>query len=245
MKPLEVVDFGNGTGRHPMVFLPKGEVVIGGRDKELQDLFGELPRQRIALPHDLLMGIYPVTQALWGTLMGFNPSRCEGPNRPVEEIRWFDVVEFCNALSAREGLEPAYIIIDEAVTCDWNANGYRLPNEAEWVYAARGGEFHKYAGSDNIDEVAWYGESDPETKPVGLKRPNAFGLYDMSGNVWEVVWPWNESGLPNTLNSSTELVTRGGSVVYPESVARVQWKDFFRDGFFTGLRLCRSVHSPL
>ena len=176
-----------------MVVIPKGEFTMGALEDDGDAYDSEKPRHKVTLTRDFLMGKYQVTQALWDSVMGSNPSYSKGANRPVEYVSWFDVVEFCNKLSEREGLEPAYTINGDDVTCNWNAKGYRLPTEAEWEYSARSGQRFKYSGSNNVDEVAWYDDnSGSETHPVGLKKPNGFGLYDMSGNVYE--WCWDRFG---------------------------------------------------
>ena len=200
-----------------MVRVPAGEFMMGALEDDKQAYDDERPRHKVILTRDFMIGKYAVTQALWEGVMGSNPSSFKGANRPVERVSWFDVVEFCNKLSKREGLDPAYTINGEDVTCNWNAKGYRLPTEAEWEYSARGGEYHKYSGSYNVDEVAWYTKnSGNQTHPVGQKKPNGFGLYDMTGNVWEWVWDWYgaySSGSqtdPTGTDSGPFRVLRGG-----------------------------------
>jgi len=172
------------------------------------------------------IGKYEVTQEQWQAVMGSNPSNfktnaAEGEiqgRRPVEMVSWYDALVFCNKLSIAEGLTPAYSILmgGEAKTdpADWgtvpvgnnatwnavtitgNSTGYRLPTEAQWEYAAKGGRlagkpYKICAGSDTVDDVAWYsGNSGSKTHEVGKKAANELGLYDMNGNVYEWCWDW-------------------------------------------------------
>ena len=169
---------------------------------------------------------YQVTQALWESVTGSNPSHFRGASRPVEQVSWLDCVIFANQLSEKEGLEKVYEIPEgmeekcKNQTGDWDevldeyaqsvkvneeANGYRLPLEAEWEYTAKGGENYKYAGSDDLDEVGWFSvNSGSKTHGVGQKKSNGYGLYDMSGNVWE--WCFDK-----WKDDSSSRVSRGGS----------------------------------
>ena len=167
------------------------------------------------------MGKYEVTQKEYQEIMGTNPSNFKGDNRPVERVSWFDAVEYCNRRSVKEGLTPAYGGSGNSITCDWNANGYRLPTEAEWEYAAKGGNkdpmVYEHSGSNSAGTVAWYKDnSGGSTQPVGGKAPNSLGLYDMSGNVWEWCWDWYgsySSGSqtdPRGASSGSDRVSRGG-----------------------------------
>ncbi|MEP7219070.1 MAG: SUMF1/EgtB/PvdO family nonheme iron enzyme [Bacteroidota bacterium] len=161
------------------------------------------------------IGKYEVTQDQWFLIMVTNPSTFPGGNHPVETVSWYNAIEFCNRLSNYKGMAPAYSINysnqDTVITCNFSANGYRLPTEAEWEYACRAGTItDRYSGNmsshatnffreSNLDTIAWYntvGTSDSTsgTHPVGQKQPNAFGLYDMQGNVTEWCWDyWSNS----------------------------------------------------
>ncbi|MGC5028304.1 formylglycine-generating enzyme family protein [Micromonospora sp. DT229] len=136
-------------------------------------------------PYDI--AAVPVTQEQYAQVTGERPSAAAGDRLPVESVSWWDAIRFCNALSQRKGLTPAYRIDGERVDWNVNADGYRLPTEAEWEYACRADTTGPRYGP--LDEIAWYrGNSAERIHEVAGKQPNAWGLYDMLGNVWDWCW---------------------------------------------------------
>jgi formylglycine-generating enzyme required for sulfatase activity len=134
-----------------------------------------------------LMDQQEITQEVYQKVMGKNPSRRKSPQNPVEQVTWSAAAQFCNARSMQEGLTPCYNTNNW--DCDFSASGYRLPTEAEWEYACRAGTDTRFYFGDNPDELksyAWFeGNSQSKPHPVGQRKPNQWGLYDMAGNVWE------------------------------------------------------------
>ena len=238
----------------------KSEVFVNGRQLEIKAFW---------------MSDHEVTQAEWKDVMGSTPSymaNVDGnpDNNPVNEVSWYDALVYCNKRSIKEGLTPCYKIKDStdpdkwgkvptksddtwnAVTCDWKANGYRLPTDAEWEWAARGGENYKYAGSDDIDDVAWYAkyeyEYDKGTREVKRKKPNGYVLYDMSGNVWEWCWDWWRENIPSDtpaegVPSGSLRSLRGGSWCNYDNICSVDSRGIkapSEGGDITGFRVVRS-----
>ena len=190
------------TGDSPnidLVLIPAGEFWMGALPQDKNAKKEEKPRHRVRISRDFFVGKYPVTQKLYQLVMGSNLSHVKGDNLPVGNVSWINAVTFCNKLSKREGKEAVYTINGSTATCNWKAKGYRLLTEGEWKYAARGGEYHLYSGSDDVNAVAWEAKNSGRSpQPVGTKKPNGFGLYDMTGNVLEFCWDFYH---PNAFSS--------------------------------------------
>jgi len=187
--------------------------------KALHDLMVEIPGGEIALRDDrirhkwtvqmqpFLLAKFPVTQDLYFEITKESPGTFKGNKRPVETVSWNDAVRFCNSLSAKAGLQPCYFLRKDSdeITFDSKTNGYRLPTEAEWEYACKAGTSENRYGE--IDAIAWYREnSGGKTNDVGTKKPNAWGLYDMLGNVWE----WCSDIYDETTYGSYRIFRGGG-----------------------------------
>lgn len=200
-----------------MVLVKAGSFTMGSNTGDST----EKPEHSVTISEDYYIGKYEVTQKLYKDLMKKNPSRHRGDNLPVQYVTWYDAIEFCNALSKKEGLIPYYEIdkinkdyintleyddLKWSVKYNKDANGYRLPTEAQWEFAARGGiksKNYRYSGSNSLDEVAWtrlnsgdkrltedasyndFTENNCQSRKVGTKKPNELGIYDMSGNASE------------------------------------------------------------
>ena len=165
-----------------MVKIPGGEFIMGANDGPID----VKPAHPVKVD-GFLMDQTLVPQEVYEKLMGTNPSRRKNPKNPVEQATWTAAVKFCNARSAQEGLTPCYNL--KTWECNFSANGYRLPTEAEWEYACRAGTTTKYFFGDNDEQLKIYGwfQDNSESKPhiVGQKKPNPWQLYDMAGNLWE------------------------------------------------------------
>ena len=179
-----------------MVYVSGGTFIMGGDDSSDQ-----MPTHSVTLSSYYICK-YEVTQVLWRAVMGSNPSNFKGNNLPVENVSWYDCQTFIKRLNSYTG------------------RNFRLPTEAEWEFAARGGNYsrhYKYSGSNDIDDVAWYiDNSNKRPHPVGTKQANELGLYDMSGNVGEWCSDWDGSYSsysqtnPTGPNSGSFRVHRGG-----------------------------------
>ncbi len=219
-----------------MVYVEGGTFTMGATSEQGRDAWdGEKPKHKVTLS-SFIIGKYEVTQALWEAVMGSNPSYFKGDNLPVEQVSWNDCQTFITKLNSLTGLN------------------FRLPTEAEWEYAARGGNKsrgYKYAGSNNIDDVAWHtSNSSSKTHAVGTKQPNELGLYDMSGNVWEWCGDWygdyssSAQTNPTGATSGSDRVYRGGSWYGLARSCRVSNRSYNTPGTSSsnlGLRLVLQV----
>ena len=255
----------------------KGDELVFVRGGTFKNTKSNYFEQNVNLSN-FYIGKYEVTQKEWVNVMGSNPSQFVGDDLPVEMVSWYDVIEYCNLKSIIEGLEPFYNIdkskkdpnnqsendhLKWTVTMNEQANGYRLPTEAEWEYAASGGQLsksYKYSGSNEGEDVAWYfrnagdqylsgdwnwpmiENNNNRTKPIGKKKPNELGLYDMSGNVREWCWSWYGEDEQDS-DSGAFRVVRGGGWIGDVSSSEVSFRGKFEANGFgpdQGFRISRS-----
>jgi len=187
-----------------MKLIPAGHLQIGDK---------KIGKQYIEISNAFFMGKYPVTQLLYQKIIGSNPSKFKGEDLPVENVSWFDAIEFCNELSRKCGLQSVYLREGKDINIQYENDGFRLPTEAEWEYAACP---EKFDGSC-IPKCAWYmSNSSSKTQNVGQKKPNSFGLFDMFGNVWEWCNDWyrpldGSKIFPEGPKEGENKVRRGGS----------------------------------
>jgi serine/threonine protein kinase len=238
-----------------MAWIPAADFVMGSHDAE-----DERPPRRVRIPTPFFAQVHPVTQAEYRAVVGTLPgSLFVGEDRrPVDSVSWLDAIIFCNLLSARDEFDPYYRIQGERVRA-LGGSGYRLLTEAEWEYAARGGGPGRFGATDNpadLGRFAWFAEnSQNQTHEVGLKEPNALGLYDMLGNVWEWCWDWyardgyrqrsdgaDDDGGPS---SGSERVLSGGCWNSdPQSLrcaARIPFTPTELPLYYFGFRLARTI----
>jgi formylglycine-generating enzyme required for sulfatase activity len=222
-----------------MVYIEGGTFTMGCTAEQGSDCnYDEKPSHSVTLK-SFYLNKYEVTQAQWRLVMGSNPSAYKGcDNCPVERVSWDEIQEFINKLNSQTG------------------GRYRLPTEAEWEYAARGGnksKGYKYSGSNDVTSVAWYtSNSDSKTHVVGQKQANELGLYDMSGNVWEWCSDWysenyyysSPSQNPAGSGSGTYRVVRGGSWYSGNLICRVAYRKislpYFNYSYY-GFRLAQDL----
>lgn len=255
-----------------MVPIPAGSFMMG--DARNMGSPNARPAHNVNLS-GFYIGKYQVTQKQWEQVMGSNPSGFLGEDRPVDSVSWYYALIYCNRRSIAEDLTPVYTISNSTDPDDWgeppymgydrdwdnprvnfDADGYRLPTEAEWEYAARAATNtpdYTYSGSDNVDLVAWHnGNSDGTSHPVGRKDPNGLNIYGMSGNVWEWCHDWYDEDYyenspennPTGPDSGSFRVIRGGSWSHSAEMCRVfhRMNGFpYRANNFMGLRVVRSI----
>jgi formylglycine-generating enzyme required for sulfatase activity len=269
----------SGAAKIVLRLVPSGEFMMGSPAGDSTGRWTERPQHPVRITRPFYLGAREVTQQQYQDIMGTNPSFFspggEGKDAisgkstqayPVEQVSWFDAVRFCNTLSDLDGLEPFYRMEDKIVDVpDWNGRGYRLPTEAEWEYACRANgpqpsESTLGVQSARLRELAWFGEplTTGTTHPTGQKRPNAFGFYDMHGNVAEWCWDWFDPRYyevapmedprgPSGIGRSSRIY-RGGSWYSDLIVCRPNYRRSEPPGLhfpLCGLRIACSVRSNL
>ena len=233
-----------------MIVVPADTLVMGNIAPEADD--DEFPLLTIGIPA-FYISQKEISQSEWMMVFPNNPAHSKDPEYPVENVNFYDIIEFCNQKSVLDGFEPCYDYYDNEVVCNFSANGYRLPTEAEWEFAAKSGkrnEFFVYSGSNNPDEIGWYNEnSNAQCHPCGQKKPNQLGIYDMSGNLFEWVWNWYAPYSTRNWNlltgpdKGTDKVIRGGSWYHNVAEMRVTNRNHakpYTKNAYLGFRVVRT-----
>jgi formylglycine-generating enzyme required for sulfatase activity/serine/threonine protein kinase len=231
-----------------LVLIPAGEFLMGSPDSDEEAYSQEKPQHNVRITRPFYLGVHEVTQGQYRVITGEVPSGFEGPNDlPMVNVSWTDAISFCNKLSEREGWKPFYQLGAEVKS---GTEGYRLPTEAEWEYACRAGSTAKYSSGDDWD----HGNAGRRIRPVGQTQPNAWGLYDMHGNVREWCWDWYDpryyaqSQAANPLGPphASDRVNRGGSWDVHPRYCRSAYRDGLPPAYrsiYVGLRVARTVSS--
>lgn len=232
-----------------MVPLPAGSFAMGSADQDEPD-----QKRHSVSVSAFCIDKYPVTQDAYEKFMGTNPSLWKGPRHPVDQIRWRDAVAFCNARSLAEGLQPAYDTNTWA--CNFNADGYRLPTEAEYEYALRAGSSTDYWFGNSPEDLkrhVWFtGNSPRGTHPVGEKPPNPWGLCDMVGNVWEWCHDWYQEDYyqhsperdPRGPDAGQNRVVRGGCWNSKPNFCRSAYRNYEMPAY-TDICFAKDLHGQI
>jgi len=245
--------------KNEMIQIQGGTFMMGSPENEPgRHITDEGPQHQVTVK-SYMISKFPITQGEYEAIMGTNPSQNKGVDNPADSVTWNNAVDYCNRRSIAEGLTPVYTINGNNVTWNRDANGYRLPTEAEWEYACRAGTTTPFYTGATMDDAGWYqgnsvtiveGYRSRHTFPVGQKKPNAWGLYDMHGNVLEWCYDWMSAYTPepkvDPIGPATgpRRIYRGGCFDLQASLCRSAYRfgqhQNFRM-FYIGFRVARNA----
>ncbi len=230
-----------------VVEIPAGKFKMGSET----GFSNELPVREVTISQAFYMTKFEISQRIFEIVMGYNPSTYKNLAYPVDSVDWLTAVTFCNNLSKMSGFDTCYRISGSGVIFYENANGWRLPTEAEWEYAARDTTKGDYGGNGFMELMGWFNEnSGMKAHPSGFKKPNLYGLYDMHGNLWEHCWDWyqfdyynstDNTQIPKGPASGERRIMRGGSWSAGKGYARSSNRNIPEvETYNIGIRLVRT-----